>query len=280
MIKDPEKGVSLIITFFILVVILAVVFSVSVILYSEIKIIRNIGDSVVAFYAGDAGVEKTLYYDRKKVPEGAVGSKRGLCDLCKRCAQGGNGEQYCQNCTRPNTPDCNPLDCKNCTVSFDTTIFDGLTSKKYHVEAVVTEQTPSKNQVLKSSKLVINSFGSYRSAASASEIKRGIELVAQKDETEEIPPEITNAKVFYRWGQTGSSFRITAQINSHGHGLKTVQAGIQEASGSEPVTVDMALTGTEYVAVWQPPAQEGSYIVTITACDPKGICSEAVAQGQ
>lgn len=60
-----EKGVALIITFFIMIIILAVTLSISSILYSEIKILRNIGSSVVAFYAADSGIEKVLYYDRQ-----------------------------------------------------------------------------------------------------------------------------------------------------------------------------------------------------------------------
>src|SRR3989344_5913691 len=117
--NSSEKGVSLIITFFILVIILAVVLSISVILYSEIKIIRNIGDSVAAFYAADSGIEKTLYYDRKMAPEGATGGKSGVCVICdyEACSQppislsedvGVNG--------------CDPMACENCEINFDTNL--------------------------------------------------------------------------------------------------------------------------------------------------------------
>ena len=87
MLNNLQKGVSLIISFFIMVIILSVVLSVSALLYSEIKVIRNIGNSVVSFYAADSGIEKLIYYDRKVLPDGAV---RGLCSMLekgKKCEQ-------------------------------------------------------------------------------------------------------------------------------------------------------------------------------------------------
>ena len=79
-----QKGVSLIITFFIMVIILAVVLSISVILYSEVKVIRNIGDSTASLFAADSGIEKLLYYDYKGLPadtDNLAGVTRGLCTM-------------------------------------------------------------------------------------------------------------------------------------------------------------------------------------------------------
>ena len=91
MITDKQKGVSLIITFFIMIIILSVVFSVSGLLYSEIKVIRNIGNSVMSFYAADSGIEKVLYYDDQVFPESVstdpsgnqttLVGLRGLCSM-------------------------------------------------------------------------------------------------------------------------------------------------------------------------------------------------------
>lgn len=63
-----QKGISLIITFFIMIILLAVVLSISIILYSEIRVIRNMGDSVISFYAAESGIEKVLFYDRQALP--------------------------------------------------------------------------------------------------------------------------------------------------------------------------------------------------------------------
>ena len=129
-----EKGVSLIITFFILTIILAIVINISALLYGQVKIIRNIGNSVVAFYAADSGVEKILYYDRKQIP---VDGTRGLCnmrDICSDCTPGLNCvESNCYNFSISGI-DCDPLTCGNCVISFDS-FFD---DKSYNAKISIT----------------------------------------------------------------------------------------------------------------------------------------------
>jgi len=127
MAKDKEKGVSLIITFFVMIIILAVVLSVSILLYGQIKVLRNIGNSVASFYAADSGIEKVLYYDRQvRAPHptdlpceedndcssGYVCNvdakcilKRGLCDMPSRDVNKEGNK-------------CEKDDCTNCTISF------------------------------------------------------------------------------------------------------------------------------------------------------------------
>jgi len=148
-IKNSERGVSLIITFFIMIIILTVVLSISVLLYSEIKVIRNMSNSMVSFYAADSGIEKVLFYDRQVVPTGA---KRGLCsmfdssgnnpDYCAADISTGNpGDHsiYCNaypddlNPLAPQGEDCDPNSCIDCTVKFSTT-FDNRT---YYTTATV-----------------------------------------------------------------------------------------------------------------------------------------------
>jgi len=164
-----EKGVSLIITFFIMIVLLAVVLSISTILYSGLRIMRNIGNSMVSFYAADSGIEKVLFYDRQKMLvsgsscvsdeqcsanqtcNGDFCSTRGLCSIPTKCtpdsAMDSNGEHsiYCNSTCTSNscapaqlTPiivgGCDPNTCTNCTVKFSTT-FDG---RIYDVSAGVS----------------------------------------------------------------------------------------------------------------------------------------------
>lgn len=138
--NNKEKGVSLIMTFFIMIIILSVVLAISIILYSEIKIIRNMGNSVVSFYAAESGIEKVLYYDRQVVPEGAI---RGLCSMFDQ----ENNEKYCQDsgyedeaiyCKNSDTEDiedggCDIETCNNCKIYFETTFND----KKYFTTVLV-----------------------------------------------------------------------------------------------------------------------------------------------
>lgn len=56
-----NRGVSLYLALLIMTVLLSIGFGISAILFSQIKIIRGIGDSVVAFYAADTGIEEVLY---------------------------------------------------------------------------------------------------------------------------------------------------------------------------------------------------------------------------
>lgn len=61
---NNQKGVSLILTIFVMVILLAVVLFISLLLYTEVRNVKNLSDSVTAFFAADSGVEKVLYYDR------------------------------------------------------------------------------------------------------------------------------------------------------------------------------------------------------------------------
>ncbi len=63
--KESESGVSLIFTLLILGIILATCLGVVNLMLKEIKISSNIGYSVTAYYAAEAGIEKTLYNARK-----------------------------------------------------------------------------------------------------------------------------------------------------------------------------------------------------------------------
>ena len=179
--NNAERGVSLIITFFVLVIVLAVVLSISVILYSELKIIRNIGDSVVAFYAADSGVEKTLYYDRQVWPEGMAGSKRGICNMCNY-----------ESCTSKavvggDVNGCEDQTCENCEVVFNSDLLGG---KTYKVTAKVSQVSSLDDSPLQFSELNINSVGSYNSVFGADPIKRAIEINMQKN-TPPPPPDLS-----------------------------------------------------------------------------------------
>src|SRR3989344_4317516 len=130
-IQNYQKGVSLIITFLIMSIMLAVVISVSLILSDQIKIVSNIGSSISSLYAAESGLEKTLYFDRKQVVGGA---NRGLCNICNLCSS-----NDCKNCTyvslsTDTSNGCDLQSCTNCKVMY-TSAFD---QRQYQVTASVT----------------------------------------------------------------------------------------------------------------------------------------------
>lgn len=149
---DKQKGVSLIITFFVMIIIVSVVLSVSILLYSEVKVMKNVGGSMISIFAADSGIEKVLYYDRKVLATMADESvaARGLCSMYmydpvynpNACAGDPNPSDpslehgiYCSpdaSFTPPVSGDSNPDHgcdynvCDDCTIKFST-IFDERT---------------------------------------------------------------------------------------------------------------------------------------------------------
>ncbi len=127
-IQNSQKGVSLVISFLIMTIMLGIVLSASVIVYSEINIIRNMGNAIIALYAAESGAEKTLYYDRKHIP---VGSSRGLCSLCTVCVS-----SQCNECvvTPISVGGCNLTTCNNCKITYNSVVDD----KEYSIDATIT----------------------------------------------------------------------------------------------------------------------------------------------
>ena len=56
-----QKGVSLYLTLMIVTIFLAMSFGIGVLLLRQLEMIRGLGDSIVALYAADTGIERELY---------------------------------------------------------------------------------------------------------------------------------------------------------------------------------------------------------------------------
>lgn len=262
---ESQKGVSLIITFFVLTIMLAVVLSISILIYGEIKIIRNIGNSVVAFYAADSGVEKFLYYDRQQTPDNG---KRGLCNICNVCSSdctpginGGAGdclESHCQGCQITGGSDCGPESCKSCEVTFNG-FFDG---KSYQVTANITPQGQF-------SDLNIESKGDYK------EVARKIQLQTIKDEAEPSAPRIINTFLSSRSIEELTILTIEAEVIDT-DGVLSVIAHVQspdENNIGDPAEMDL-IGDNIYSGEWVGTPSD-VYYVDIEACDFLGNCGIA-----
>jgi hypothetical protein len=154
---NNEKGVSLIMTFFIMMIILAVVLAISVLLYSELKVIRNISNSMISFYAADSGIEKVLYYDRQKAEGDA---RSGLCTICDSSDN--------IDCSYSGT-DCETTTCTDCTASFHSIIDD----KTYYIDAAVSVNEEQAEQTGTAHSLTVNSLGSYGSTSRKIQLQVG-----------------------------------------------------------------------------------------------------------
>ncbi len=296
---NNQKGVSLIITFFIMIIILGVVLSVSTILYSEIKVIRNIGNSVVAFYSADSGIEKILYYDRQiKAQTGTeadgttpIYAKRGLCSLCdynrdtnpNACYDNPNNTEdslKCLSCTK-NALDmgsggsgtgCDPDKCDNCEIKFNT-ILNGDSNVTYNVDAKVTPSTDAGGTT--SSDLTIDSNGLYQS------VNRAIELNISKTETvtPTSAPTIGEAYLIENSIPTGINLHIVANNILDPDGIGSVSVEIRSGTTvvgapvlSPPVDGTSPYSG---IGTWQT-STVGDYDAYIKACDVNTNCTDWV----
>lgn len=157
--QKNQRGVSLVITFFIMAVMLAVVLNISLILHSKVTIVANVGNSISAFYAAESGIEKTLYYDRKVIQGKQT---RGFCNICASCKP-----TDCKNCvatslTTSGSNGCDPVNCKNCKITYDSS-FDG---RDYSVDAMLTPYSQGSNVYT----LSIDCKGSYKGTVRAAEL--------------------------------------------------------------------------------------------------------------
>jgi hypothetical protein len=59
--QRKSRGVSIYIAFMIMAVLMVIAFGMSTILLGEMKVIKGMGDSVIAFFAADTGIERTLW---------------------------------------------------------------------------------------------------------------------------------------------------------------------------------------------------------------------------
>ena len=238
-IKNSEEGISLVITFFITVIIIGIVLVVSTILYSQIKVIRNIGESVISFYAADSGIEKILFYDRQAMPDNA---KRGMCSMfTKTTNSDGTSPDYCAqdptptdasdhsvycNAVSPDTipykqvidptaPDgCDPLVCNNCEVKFSTIMSSG---KTYIVDAKIFPGSDGT-----STDFTINSNGSYKN------VSRAINIFITKAVPQQVIT-VISAAATPRSVPNGIAVDIQTEVKSS-NGISRVYAYIKNSS--------------------------------------------------
>ncbi len=77
-LREKERGVSLIFVIFVMSIVLSIGLGISAITVQQIKLLRDLGHSVVAFSAADTGIEQSLYMLYKS--GGATSTFSGACD--------------------------------------------------------------------------------------------------------------------------------------------------------------------------------------------------------
>lgn len=280
-----QNGVSLIMAFFVMVIVISVVLSVSSLLYSEIKIIRNMSDSVISFYAADSGIEKLLYYDRKV--SSATG-QRGLCRMCysgvdRSCVEAFSEPSLNCRCDYVSPfPDCDIDNCINCKITFYTSI-DGTDNGRYYSVTADVSPTAAYDMNIKSN-------GFYKSSG------RAINVVLDKPaggspapppapSSDECLPETDNPQIKSTFTPLeGCPFAVYKGQNCFKGDCNkmkiTISAYVFDPDGIRDVTFYVkdlqetildsgAMTssgGGDYLGIWQGSYSE-DYLVDITATD-------------
>ncbi|MCX6723586.1 MAG: hypothetical protein NT155_00215 [Candidatus Staskawiczbacteria bacterium] len=255
MFNNYQKGVSLIITFFIMLIALAVVLTISTILYSEIKVIKSVGNSVIAFYAADSGIEKVLYYDRQTTPAGAA---RGLCSLCASCSTAGDD---CTGCTP--SSGCADACTGACTVSFKTTVGD----QNYNINANVSA-IPGGQCGLSAG--AVSSYGFYKNTTT-----RAVQLDVSRQIGSALGPNVTDKSVFFTGGNV---MHVTANVAACKRDVDSVIAYITNNQNSDVVT--LLLSGGNngncqgvYENTWSGGTSGVTYYVSIATISTSGYCA-------
>jgi len=261
-ILKSEKGISLIITLFVMIIVLSVVLSISALLYSEVKIIRNIGGSVIAFYAADSGIEKVLYYDRQNI---APGKPRGICDVCTNCpSNSGTSAINCTPCNYTvvtNQADCDS--CKNCKISFETKMTDDP-KKSYKTSIDVSTLTTGACPV---SMVKVESYGTYTNT------KRAIYIDAVGEVKTGLGPDVDgNGTIFDVKNNGDVQIKIEAITPP---GLASVTAYIYK---DNVFLQSVPLVGGGGSGIWSKTVNvgPGTYYVAIGAIDANGLCTSII----
>ncbi|MBM3206167.1 MAG: hypothetical protein FJZ43_00895 [Candidatus Staskawiczbacteria bacterium] len=150
---ESQKGVSLIIVFIILTVMLSVVLGFSTILAGKLKLVGNISSTVSSFYAAHSGIEKTGYLFKSLVPQNGA---TGFCSVCNSCVG-----PDCSSCslTESYPTGCSPISCNGCRLKYES-VFNG---RKFYIDSTITTSDP---QSPNTSIICINSQGVYNNTSS------------------------------------------------------------------------------------------------------------------
>jgi hypothetical protein len=252
--KSSQQGISLITVFFIMTIILSVVLSLSLTLLNELKNINSSENSLTAFYLADSGVEKLLYFNRKKIPAVPPGISNGICSADNVCSN-------CQNFERTGE-DCDF--CKSCEISYTTKLDK---DNSYETMARIAPNGDFFN-------IDISVKGLYKNTSRAIALK-----IANKDLSSSAPV-IENVLAVRDLGLITISADVT---DPDGVDQSTVKAHIRNSADLNDPDIDTVMLNNEYPGdtfsnTWTPP-DDRYYYVYVRACDasePFENCGESI----
>ena len=87
MINNSQQGVSLFLALVMMSILLSIALGLNTILISQLRILRGVERSLIAFYAADTGIERVLYMD-KLCREPGCGGLSWVCKDTTNCDDG------------------------------------------------------------------------------------------------------------------------------------------------------------------------------------------------
>jgi hypothetical protein len=265
MYKNKQKGFSLIVVFFVMSIMLVVVLSMISVLLGEMNTMRNIGDSTVAYYLAESGVEKTLYFDRQ--------DPSGICNICTVCTEGDTFNN-CNACTltlganigeEENIDGCSVGSCVNCELSYNTSYVDSSGNKNYNIKAKIT---PSD----------IYSETAIFSSSIYNETAKTIETNFSKKILETAKPEIKTANVSPNSVIEGTQIFIIVEIVNivnMQNSVAFIKKINDDGSYGEAIRTPLRNTsGNTYTGSWTGPL--GAYVVEVKFCNTSGCTTQTI----
>ncbi len=249
---NNQKGVSLIIVFFIMVVMLSIVLSLSVMLFEESKNTRNILDSLTAFYIADSGVEKALYFSRQVIPVSTPEVVSGICNICTSCLS-----DDCQECQAQGGEEGCGF-CRNCKISY----FTEFNGKRSETIAYILPNGDYYN-------LDISVKGTYRGTTRALGLQ-----IANKDLSSSNP--IISQMLAVRQGGFLNISAVIEDVDGISEDFP-VKAHIRDSNDEavdDVAVVNLSSSGgSQYTGTWE--NQSGYYFLYIRACDLNNNCANS-----
>lgn len=80
MIKNSQKGVSLYFAVAVSALLMSIALGLTTILIGQIRVLKEMGDSVKALFAADSGMEKIMYLEKECAQAGCATAWPGICN--------------------------------------------------------------------------------------------------------------------------------------------------------------------------------------------------------
>lgn len=247
-----QAGISLVVVVFVMTIMLSSVLGLGSIIITENKSAKSIGDSIVAFYKADSGVEQLLYYNRKSKPANPPEIISGICDICNQCVN------CFTECQVKDNSDNGCFNCQNCSIHYKS-------ANGYESSTIIY---PNGNYYT----MDISMKGFYNNTS------RAVGLRISNKDFSSLSPSISEYSAKNNEGNIDFTAKITAK-NSELIDPATVKVHIRNSTKATDPDVDsinlLSIKDNPdyYLGTWIP--YDNGYLFYISVCDQNQHCAQS-----